>query len=240
MGTWYLDNKQELESVLKKYLKSSIKEKTKITKKINGLIVPHAGYEYSGAIAGKAFSLLKNKRIKKAIIIGPSHYVYLNDIITTNREFWETPLGKIKTFNPGFLHADIYHEHSIKNQLPFLQNLNFKEIMPLMVGEISLEKAEEIAKKISKIPAVYIFSTDLSHFLPYDEAVKKDKQTIEIIENLDFNRIKEIDACGIYPLLILFCLCKIKKTKPHLIIYKNSGDVTGDKEAVVGYASLYF
>lgn len=257
MGTWYPDNKQELGSVLKKYLKLNIKEKTKITKKINGLIVPHAGYEYSGAIAGKAFSLLKpqnsknfgsrkskdflgNKKIKKAIIIGPSHYIYLNDAITTNRDFWETPLGKTKTFNPSFLHADIYHEHSIKNQLPFLQYLNFKEIMPLMIGKISLEKAEQIAKKISKIPAVYIFSTDLSHFLSYDEAVKKDKQTIEIIENLDFNKIKQIDACGIYPLLILMYLCKIKKTKPHLIIYKNSGDVTGDKEAVVGYAGFWF
>jgi len=236
MGTWYSEHKQELESALNKYLrKSSLNPK-----KINGLIVPHAGYEYSGAIAGKAFALLKNKKTKKAIIIGPSHYIYLNDAITTNREFWETPLGKIKTFNPGFLHADIYHEHSIKNQLPFLQHLNFKEIMPLMVGEISLEKAKEIAEKISKINAVYIFSTDLSHFFKYDEAVKKDKKTIEIIENLDFNSIKDIDACGIYPLLILFCLCKIKKTKPHLIIYKNSGDVTGDKEAVVGYASFYF
>ena len=236
MGTWYPEHKQELESVLNKYLRKSNLN----PKKINGLIVPHAGYEYSGAIAGKAFSLLRNKKIKKAIIIGPSHYINLNDAITTNREFWETPFGKIKTFNPDFLHADIYHEHSIKNQLPFLQYLNFKEIMPLMVGKISLEKAEEIAEKISKIPAVYIFSTDLSHFLSYDEAVKKDKKTIEIIENLDLNSIKDIDACGIYPLLILFCLCKIKKTKPHLIIYKNSGDVTGDKEAVVGYASFYF
>ena len=237
MGTWYPENKQELESVLNKYLKSSIKEKQK---KIIGLIVPHAGYEYSGAIAGKAFSLLKNRKIKKAIVLGPSHYVYLNNIITSNREFWETPLGKIKLFNTDFLKANIEQEHSITNQVPFLQKLNFKEIMPLMVGKIDLEKAEETARKIAKIPAVYIFSTDLSHFFPYDEALKKDKQTIEIIENLDFNRIKEIDACGIYPLLILFYLCKIKKTKPHLIEYKNSGDVTGDKEAVVGYAGLWF
>jgi hypothetical protein len=236
MGTWYPDSKQELKSLVNKYLKKSSLN----PKKINGLIVPHAGYEYSGAIAGKAFSLLKNKKIKRAVIIGPSHYIYLNNAITTNRLFWETPLGKIKTFNPDFLHADIYHEHSIKNQLPFLQNLNFKEIMPLMVGKINLEKAEEIAKKISKISAVYIFSTDLSHFLPYNEAVKKDKKTIEIIENLDINNIENIDACGIYPLLILFYLCKIKKTKPKLIQYKNSGDIVGNKEGVVGYASLYF
>jgi hypothetical protein len=237
MGTWYPEHKQELESVLKKFLRKS---SSKINKKINGLVVPHAGYEYSGAVAGKAFSLLVGKRTKKAIIIGPSHYIYLNDTITTNRSYWETPLGKTKTFNPGFMHADIYHEHSIKNQLPFLQYLDFKEIMPLMVGQITLEQAQKIANKIAKIDAVYIFSTDLSHFLPYEQATRKDKNTIGIIESLDFNRLKEIDACGIYPLMVLFCLCKIKKTKPHLVVYKNSGDVTGEKDAVVGYSSFYF
>ncbi len=236
MGTWYPEHKQELEDVLTRYLKSNIK----IIRKINGLIVPHAGYEYSGAVAGKAFSLLKNKKIKRAVIIGPSHYVYLNEVCTSNEKQWHTSLGKIDLFNKDFPTADINQEHSIKNQLPFLQKLGFKEIMPLMVGKINLEKAEEIAKKISKIPAICIFSTDLSHFFPYDEAVKKDKNTINIIEKLDFNRLKEIDACGIYPLLILFCLCKIKKTHPKLIVYKNSGDVTGDKDAVVGYSSLYF
>jgi len=233
---WYPENKQELETVLNQYLKP----KSKITEKINGLIVPHAGYEFSGAIAGKAFSLLKNKKTKKAIIIGPSHYIYLNSAITSNREYWETPLGKIKLFNTDFIAGDIQQEHSITNQIPFLQKLNFKEIMTLMIGKINLEQAFEIAEKISKKQAVYVFSTDLSHFLPYEQAVKKDKQTIEIIENLDFNMIDKLDACGIYPILILFNLCKILKTKPKLIAYKNSGDITGDKSGVVGYSSFYF
>ncbi len=234
---WYPENKQKLESVLNKYLKSELK----VTKKTRGIIVPHAGYEFSGAIAGKAFSLLQNKKIEKAVILGPSHYIPLNNIVTSDRQKWETPLGKIKFFNTNFLQADISQEHSITNQIPFLQKTNPKiQILPLMIGEITNKQAKQIAKKISKIPAVYIFSTDLSHFLPYNKAVKNDKQTIKIIENLDTNNLNKIDACGISPLMILFHLCKIKNLKPKLIQYKNSGDITGDKSGVVGYASFWF
>lgn len=234
---WYPSNKQELEDFIDKSFKQRINIKPK---KINGLLVPHAGYEYSGAIAGKAFSLLRNKKIKKAIILGPSHYVHLFEAATSNLDEWKTPLGNIKLFNKNFPESDIEQEHSIKNQVPFLQKLNFKEIMPLMIGKITNEQAQEIAKKISKIKAIYIFSTDLSHFYDYEKAVKTDKNTIKILENLDFNNFKYIDACGYFPLLIMMHLCKIKKTKPHLIEYKNSGDITGDKTSVVGYSTMWF
>jgi AmmeMemoRadiSam system protein B len=236
MGIWYPENKIVLEEALKKYLKESNIQPTKL----NGVIVPHAGYQFSGAVAGKAISLLKHKRIKKAIVIGPSHYVYLDDAITSNLDYWHTPLGKIKIFNSGFIRADIQQEHSISNQVPFLQKIGIKEIMPLMVGQINIEKAGEIADKIAKIDALYVFSTDLSHFMPFDDAVEKDKETIKAIEDLDTNNFPKLDACGLYPLLILLHLCKIKKTKPHLIEYKNSGHITGDKSSVVGYASFYF
>ena len=233
---WYPENKKILEEDLKKYIKSS---KIK-PKKLNGIIVPHAGYQFSGAITGKAIALLKNKRIKKAIIIGPSHYLYMDEVVTSNRDYWETPLGKIKIFNTNFLKIDIRNEHSISNQIPFLQKIGIKEIMPLMVGQISLEKAGEIADKLAKIKALYIFSTDLSHFLDFDDAVKRDKKTIEYIETLNTEKFQKLDACGLHPLLIFLHLCKIKKTKPKLIEYKNSGHITGDKSGVVGYASFWF
>jgi len=232
---WYPQDKQELNRQLNQFLKTR-----KHKKQINGLIVPHASYEYSGAIAGTGFSLIKKDSIKKAIIIGPSHYVYLFDALTSNRQYWKTPIGKIKLFNKDFMTGDIDQEHSIKNQVPFLQKLGITEIMPLMIGKITNLQAEEIAKKISKIKALYIFSTDLSHFLTNDKALLTDKKTIKIIENLDFTNFKYIDACGYFPLLILFYLCKIKKTKPKLIEYKNSGDITRDKSVVVGYSSFWF
>lgn len=234
---WYPSNKHELNETVNRFLKTG-----KHKRKINGVIVPHAGYEYSGAVAGQAFSLIQKNSVKKAVIIGPSHYVYLFDAMTTNKDFWETPIGKTATFNTDFLRGDIEQEHSIKNQVPFLQKLEIKEIMPLMVGKITQEQAQEIAKKILKIKnTIYIFSTDLSHFLDYELAVERDKKTIKIIEELDKEKFNYIDACGYYPLMILFELCKLKKTKPKLILYKNSGDVIGDKSGgVVGYCSMGF
>jgi len=234
---WYPTNKRELNQQVTQFLKTG-----KHKRKTNGLIVPHAGYEYSGAIAGQAFSLIKKDTIKRAVIIGPSHYVHLFEAVTSNREFWETPLGKIKTFNTDFPTGDIYQEHSIKNQIPFLQKLGVQEIMPLMIGKITDEQAQEIAKKLHKIKnTIYIFSTDLSHFLPYNQATQTDKHSIEILEKLDQENFKYIDACGYHPLMILLELCKLKKTKPKLIQYKNSGDITGDKsEGVVGYCAMWF
>jgi len=234
---WYPREKEELEKEINKFLTEKPDKKID---KINGLIVPHAGYEFSGKIAGKAFSLIKNQKINRAIIMGPSHYFPLSGVLTSNKKQWETSLGDIKIFNADFKAAKIEQEHSIDNQVPFLQKLGVKEILPLIIGEITNEQAVEIAEKLSKIPALYIFSTDLSHFLTYEKAVKKDKETIKLIENLDLQNFFEIDACGFYPLLVMMHLCKLKKLKPHLVEYKNSGDITGEKESVVGYSSFWF
>lgn len=234
---WYPQNKKELTEELNEFFS----QKNKINpKEVHGLIVPHAGYEFSGEIAGKAFSLLENKKIKKAIILGPSHYIPLHGVLTSNQKEIQTPLGKIELFNSGFESKNIEKEHSINNQIPFLQKLRIKKIMPLMVGEITNEEAQKIAEKISEINAVYIFSTDLSHFFTYENAVRKDKATIQIIEKIYMKNFEKIDACGFFPLMIMMHLCKIKKWKPTLIEYKNSSDVTGDKLSVVGYSSFYF
>jgi len=232
MNNWYPQNPDELNIILNDFLSAE----ESFRKNVHGLIVPHAGYEFSGAIAGKAFSLLKNNKINKAIVLGPSHYSGFHGIKSLKNI--KTPLGKIKISENEFKEID--YEHSVENQIPFLQKLNFKEILPLVIGEISNAEAKQIAEAISKQEAIYIFSTDLSHFLPYDVAVKKDNQSIKIIENIDFENWNKIDACGKYPLLIIMHLCRINNWKPKLIEYKNSGDVAGDKNQVVGYASFFF
>jgi len=225
---WYPKNKQELKKTLNSFINPNPK------KDIHGIIVPHAGYEFSGAIAGKAFSLLPKS--EKAIVLTPSHYITFRGLATLKTI--ETPLGKMKiTPNP---YEKLDYEHAIDNQIPFLQLLEYKEVLPLVVGQITNKEAEKIAKELSKEKGIFVISTDLSHFLSYEQAVKNDKQTIKVIESLDTNKSSQIDACGAYPLLIAMHLCKLKGWKPKLIEYKNSGDIIGDKSQVVGYASFYF
>lgn len=233
MNEWFPTEKEKLESALDSFLS---KEPGIKVKEVHGLIVPHAGYSYSGEIAGKAFALLKGNDIKKAIIFGPSHYQTFKGISSLNT--FETSLGKVNIPKNNF--NKIPHEHSIENQIPFLQKLGVKEILPLAVGHINMKEAEEIAKQFINEEAIFIFSTDLSHSLEYNEAVKKDKVTIDVISNLKEYQLKDIDACGLYPLLILFKMCQIKGWKPKLIEYKNSGDITGDTVFVVGYAGFVF
>lgn len=233
MKEWFPSEKDKLNDVLEEFLSKDSELKIK---DIHGLIVPHAGYSYSGGIAGKAFALLKNKKINKAIIFGPSHYQTFKGISVLSK--FETPLGKVNIPKNSF--NKIPHEHSIENQIPFLQKLKVNEILPVAVGHITIEEAEKLAKEFLEEDAIFIFSTDLSHALEYNEALKKDKLTINTILSLNEYNLPNIDACGLYPLLILFKMCEIKGWKPKLIEYKNSGDITGDTVFVVGYASFVF
>jgi len=239
MQNWYPEDKKELNNLLEKFLSQN--GGTKI-KEVHGLIIPHAGYEFSGEIAGKAYSLLKQNKNKRAIILSPSHYISLNGATSHNESEWITPLGKIKVNQQGFPKQNISQEHAMDNQIPFLQKLGFSEILPLVIGEINQEEAKQIAEKLINLGGILIISSDLSHFLDYHKATQKDKETIKAIEELNIENLQktENNACGIYPLLIAIELCKIKKWKPKLIEYKNSGDITDDKESVVGYASLVF
>jgi AmmeMemoRadiSam system protein B len=233
---WYPQDKKELNKVLDSFLKNKSRSK----KKINGIIVPHASYSYSGKIAGRAYSLLKKESI--AVILAPSHYIPLSGIISHNEQKWKTMLGAIEIIPNDFEKMDIKKEHAIDNQIPFLQKLGFKKILPIMVGEITLEEANKIAKKISTIKGTFIISSDLSHFLRYEEAIKKDNQTIKAIEKLDQKKLLDIEnsACGVFPLLVFIKLAKLKKWKPKLISYTNSGEINGDKSSVVGYSIFNF
>lgn len=230
---WYPQDKNELNNLLKEYSKDKIS-----LKNIHGIIVPHAGYIYSGKIAAKAFFSIE-KKYSKAIILSPSHYIPINGFATNNTDFLSTPLGKIKCSNKFKLRElNLEQEHAINNQIPFLQKININEIYPIIVGEISLSEAEEFSQKLKDFDGLIVISSDLSHFLKYNQAVEIDKNTIKLIENLDFK--KEINACGIFPIMIAISLCKLNNWKIKLIEYKNSGDVTGEKSSVVGYASFWF
>lgn len=231
--SWYPENSAELSDLL-----DGLMSNTKTSRKeIHGLIVPHAGYKYSGEVAGAAYSLLRFNPPKKAVVFGPSHYLYFTGIRSLRSI--STPLGPAKIIENDFAKLD--YDHSVDNQIPFLQKVNPNiEILPLVVGEISSEEAFDFAKKFSSLDAIFVFSTDLSHFLNYSNAVRVDRKTINIIENVNLSKWKNVDACGKFPLLIMFHMCKINNYKPRLVMYKNSAEVTGDKDEVVGYSSFVF
>ena len=234
---WYPENQTELNELLEKLIIHS----TKHNKKLHGLIVPHAGYEFSGEIAGKAYSLLNGKKIDKIAILAPSHYVGFSGVVSCNS--LSTPLGNVRILKNDFPKSDsiLRKEHSLDVQLPFIQKLLPQaKILPLVVGELTNIQAEELAKKLSTQDLFFIISSDLSHFNKYEKAKELDMDTIELIEDLDLENFNQIDACGKFPLLVLFYLCKLKGWKPKLLEYKNSGDVTGNMSSVVGYASFMF
>ncbi len=231
---WYPKEKEALNELLDSFQNLDVPKKKK--QEVHGIIVPHAGYIYSGAIAAKAYALLKSTGLKSAVILGPSHYVSFYGVHSLSKA--STPLGNLDIVPNEF--EKLEHEHSIDNQYPFLKKLGFKEVLPLVIGQLSDADAQDLAGDLSKLDAAFIFSTDLSHFLNYQDAISKDKRTINILKSLDLEKWSNLDACGKFPLRVLMHLCKIKDWKPKLLEYKTSADVTGDKNRVVGYASLVF
>lgn len=245
-GTWYESNPYELSEEIKLYLQQ-VKQHNKFVKAV---IVPHAGYMYSGQIAAYSFKQIP-PTTQKVIIMGTLHHYYIKGVCALDYDYLETPLGNIKvsadikdliskkiaTFIPE---ADNY-EHSIEIELPFLKYcLKTFEIVPLLVGEVDAKKFADELKNYIDENTVVVVSVDLSHFYNYEEARRLDLLTIDTILNLDEDKIPELEIDSHYAVMTLISLCKFFNWKPELLIYKNSGDITGDKSRVVGYTSIIF
>ncbi|OYT31339.1 AmmeMemoRadiSam system protein B [Candidatus Woesearchaeota archaeon ex4484_78] len=233
-GAFYPATKEELKREINEFLRT----RTEI-KNAEAIISPHAGYYYSGRIAGKAFASLK--KAEKIIILGPIHTFYYQGICTLEEEY-TTPLGAIKTIIPEHIPKikDDYGEHSIEVQIPFIQATQPKTaIIPIMVGSIGEKDEEKTADKIEKIideKTAIVVSSDLSHYKPEETAKKVDRQTIKNIINL---KTTGINACGENPIKILNIIAKRKKWKAKLLEYTTSGE-KGNKQSVVGYAAIAY
>lgn len=236
-GMFYPSNKEMLTGAVNSFLKDARKKTVK--GKIKAIIVPHAGYIYSGIVAGACYRLIKG--FNKVVILGPSHNVNIEEPFSDSSESWETSLGSaaVERFfsikNSSEVHKK---EHSIEVQLPFLQKVLGKfTFFPIALNYFD----DELVLKLEKVNVLIVVSSDLSHYLPYDEAVKTDRKTIDYILNLDFDSfIDNGDACGNAGIAVLLKLAKEKKWKPVLVDYRNSGDTSGDKTRVVGYAGIVF
>jgi AmmeMemoRadiSam system protein B len=259
-GMFYPSGREELLGLLEEYTKrkpaADVPGGTpgKTLGEIHGLIVPHAGYEFSGPTAGKAYALLKDsgRQYKRALILCPNHTVFLDRIALDSNDAWETLLGTVpvdssavKKLEGGvFTVNSLPHlrEHAAEVQVPFLQFVLGKiKIVPMVVGLLDGEGVDSAAEKITGLlddETLLVISTDLSHFLSGREAKAVDAETIGRILSLDSS--SELDACGENALKVMMGICRRKRWKPQLVDYTNSGIVTGSNSRVVGYASFWF
>ena len=218
------------------------------------IIAPHAGYIYSGPIAASIYALIApaRARIKRVVVLGPTHRVAVHGIALPGVNAFATPLGNI-AIDAGAVKqlmalpyvgvsAEAHRqEHSLEVHLPFLQKvINEFTLVPLAVGRAT---AQQVASVIDMLwggeETLIVISSDMSHYLPYAEAQATDNATAEAILALRTD-LNHHQACGATPVIGLNLLAQQRGLKAQLIDLRNSGDTAGDKARVVGYGSFAY
>ncbi|RLB14777.1 MAG: AmmeMemoRadiSam system protein B [Deltaproteobacteria bacterium] len=257
-GTWYPGSPKILKRTVDAYLNQA--KVPPLKGHLKAIIVPHAGYRYSGQVAAYAYRLLRGRSFKRVILVGPSHRVPFPGISVNLQAGYRTPLGVVpvdRATAEAILHTDSrihwykdVHavEHSLEIQLPFLQSvLTIFSIVPILMGQQDFETCALLARVLAQIvrssdSTLLIASSDLSHFHSYAEAKKLDKRFIHLVEAMDPKGLYkalgrgECEACGGGPVIAVLLACKrLGATRCAALYYANSGDVTGEKDRVVGY-----
>lgn len=215
------------------------------------LVVPHAGYIYSGPTAAYAYASLSHCPVSRVVIAGPAHRVAFHGIAVASSSVFRTPLGDVPLSTDGRELADLFDcvaindgahamEHSLEVQLPFLQTvLGSFELVPLCVGAVEPSKLADVLESLwGDARTLFVISSDLSHYHAYAQARRMDLATIDRI--LDGQSIDHEQACGATGINAMNLLAKRHGLQAHLLNYRNSGDTAGDRDRVVGYASLVF
>jgi hypothetical protein len=251
-GSFYPYPRQVLEQEVETMLVEARAGVPAITPK--AIIVPHAGYIYSGPTAAVAYASLSSvrDRIRRVVLLGPVHRVPVRGLALPGTDAFETPLGEVAVDQSAVelisgmrqvVSSDAAHalEHSLEVQLPFLQTVltDFK-LVPLAVGDAT---AEEVAEVLGVLwggeETLIVISSDLSHFLPYYVAQSVDQETVQNILDMRGD-LSHDQACGGMPINGFLLAAKRHKLVPQLLDLRNSGDTAGDKSRVVGYVSIAF
>ena len=262
-GQFYPGNKNSLSRQIDDFFKNVEQEPALEDKDILAIIAPHAGYTYSGQVAAYAFKAIEGRSYDSVIVFAPSHFYALTGASVYREGFFRTPLGDIEVDSElanklilssekiKFIPQAFEREHSLEVELPFLQKSlsNFK-IVPVIFGQMDYADCVKMARVIIDIAKdkkiLIVASTDLSHYHPYLRAVELDVKAISYFKDIDAlglwrsNLKKESEACGLIPVLVLLNYARELGLKAEVLNYANSGDVTGDKSAVVGYVSVVF
>lgn len=218
------------------------------------LVVPHAGYVYSGAVAAHAYARLARRRrqYRRVVLLGPAHHAALRGLALPEAAAFDTPLGAVPVDAeacaraaalPQVVRSDAVHahEHALEVQLPFLQTvLDRFTLVPLAVGQAPAEAVAEVLERLwGGSETLIVISTDLSHYLGYGPARVADAQTVRQILQPG-PAITHEQACGATPLNGALLAARRRGLQPRLLDLRNSGDTAGDRSRVVGYAALVF
>lgn len=260
-GMFYPDDPAILRKDIGNYLKAA--EVEPLSSDIRAVISPHAGYMYSGQVAAYGYKAVSALSFDTVAVLAPSHRAYFQGIAIWDEGMFRTPLGDITIDaasaadllrSSGIFRAnrDVHKgEHSLEVQLPFLQYI-FKDflLLPLLVGAANEDMYKEAADALEHIMLagekrfLMIASTDLSHYYPYDDAVKIDSVTLRHLKNFDIagmvrdTRTEKAQACGAGPMITtMMAAMKLGARSSSVLKYANSGDVSGDRSGVVGYVS---
>jgi AmmeMemoRadiSam system protein B len=264
-GMFYAGTARELEEQIEWCYKHELgpgaipRVNSKGLREIVAIVVPHAGYYYSGPVAAHAYKALADDGIfDTAVIIGPNHTGYGYPVSLWSGADWSTPLGEVEINKKlaqrllgDVIKADEtahIHEHSIEVQLPWLQHLYKKvKIVPITMLAQDIETARTLGKAIAQAGdnLIIIASSDLTHYEPYSVAMEKDSSVIEAIVALDekelYERCESLDCtmCGYGPVASAVVAAKeMEAKKATLLKYATSGDTSGDFSRVVGYSSI--
>ncbi len=254
-GQFYPGSKKELNLLIE-----ALKPKPTRKSCAKGVILPHAGYSFSGRVA--VATLAQIRAPQNIVMLGPNHSGQGRNFALTSAESWQTPYGKVKVNQKlskkildsgSWIEIDsLAHqsEHSLEVELPILQYF-FKQftIIPICCSLADCQTYQEVANQISQgirndlKDTLILVSTDLTHYEPDESARRKDRKAIEAIIELDAKKLlKEVDEnnitmCGTAPVAIaLFCLSKVRKAE--LILYQTSAEASGDYSSVVGYVGI--
>jgi AmmeMemoRadiSam system protein B len=250
-GMFYPSAPEQLAGDIRAYLSDASAQSVRAPK---ALIVPHAGYMYSGPIAANGYALLSPLRdaIERVVLLGPAHRVAVRGLATTSASAFETPLGEVRIDRQAVAAALAFpqvtvsdtahaHEHALEVQLPFLQTmLRSFSLVPFAVGHVSPEDVAQVIEALWGGPeTLVVVSSDLSHYHPYAVAKHIDRATTDAILAMSPTLDHE-QACGATPINGLLQCAKQRGLSPTLLDLRSSGDTAGDRGRVVGYASFAF
>ncbi len=254
-GQFYPGDSATLDEAVSGYLQEAA-ARTAQKGEPKAIIVPHAGYVYSAAVAASAYTALAalKGKIKRVILLGPAHRVGFRGIAASSADLFRTPLGDIPVDTTtlkkliaslpevGYLDEAHVDEHSLEVHLPFLQKeLGQFKLLPFVVGQAEPEEVAALLEPFMDDPSsLIVISSDLSHYHEYLSAQRIDAATAEKINQLDYQHISPQEACGAYPLRGLLLAASRHGLKPRQVDLRNSGDTAGDKSRVVGYGAWLF